>query len=258
MRNKIFAILIAILLIASTAQAVEWTQVMTAEYAAQTKGRSVISGNSVIMNIWYTGTDAVPAVGVSSNVSLLLYSNVTTATSTAVPFATYATIGAMVDFINSNAGWHATVGNDAYRAMASNFMFPKNWASPGDREDNAYTVNLDCSTATFMSCGVLSSVGRTGRIKEFNTHLESLGQPVTIDIYEGDTSVYHKNISAANYQSSTALGSSQSTVVFGGKGIVGTKNTPLCLVIDSAGALDVSATATAQNNISILYDKLAE
>jgi len=256
--RKIFLVLVAVLLIASTAQAVEWQQSMTAENAAQPKGRSIVTDSSVVMRVWYTGTSASAAVGVSPGSVIMLYSDIGAGTSTAVSSVTYTTIGSAVDFINNQAGWHASVGNDAYRAMTSVLMLRENWAAPGDRIDNAFTVDLDCSVARFLSCGVLQSVGKLGRIKEFNTHLESLNQDMTIDIYEGDTSVYHKNIVAANYQSSTALGSSQSTVTFSGKGLTGTKNTPLCLVIGTAGTLDATAPARAQDNVSIIYDYLAE
>lgn len=254
--RKIFLVLVAILLMTSTAQAIEWTQAMTAEYAAQDKGRAITSDSSVIMNVWYTGSSSTAAVGVSGLTTMLLYSDVTAATSTTVSAGTYTTIGAMVDYINSLAGWHATVGNDAYRAMVSNFMLRENYRAPGDREDNAYTVNLDCSTATFMSCGVLSSVGKSGRIFDYYTHLASATGNMTIDIYEGDTSVYHRFVPSALYIGVTT-GSSANTVSFDG-GLTGTKNAPLCLVIDSSAALDTDTPARSLNGINIIYDKLGE
>ena len=254
--RKIFLVLVAILLIAGTAQAIEWQSAMVAESAALDKGKAITSDSSVIMRVWYTGTGASPAVGVSAP-TVLLYSDVTAATSTTVnTTATYTTVGAMVDFINSNAGWHASVGDDAYRAMASRFLLRKDYASPGDREDNAYTVLLDTSTATFMSCGILASVQNVPRIFDYHTHLESLGSDMTIDIYEGDTSVYHRFIPNAQYIG-TGIGSSSNTVSFT-SGIAGTKNGHLCLVIDTSGTFDTNALAKSQNGINIIYDKLAQ
>ena len=261
--RKILLVLVAVLLLANAAQAVEFSQIVTADFAAQNKGRSVTSDSSVLINVWYTGTDENPAVGVSNNTALLLYSDKIAGTATTVntTSTSYDTVGELVDYINSVDGFNASVGNDAYRAMSSAYMLGENLAAPGDREGSAYTVNLDCSTATFMSCGVLSSVGKTGRIKSFETSLASNSDNMTISIYEGDTAVYTKYVPAGAYNSTTAYGSSISSVKFtddGSKGLAGTKNTPLCLVIDSDGALDTNAVAKAQNNITIIYDKLAE
>lgn len=256
--RKLIIVLALLTLVCSISYAIDKDQAITNELAAQWKARSVTSDNSVLFKVWYVGTGAGPSVGVSDNVTMLLYED---CGSTSVGAGTYTTLQDMVTYVDDLASWEASLGPDGYGAQTSNLLLGAASAAAGGTESAAVNVELDCSTATYMTAGVAAKEGTINRIKSIDTSLASADDNITITLYDGDTAVWTKWISAAAYKSTTAGTASSNTVIFTTgpeKGIAGAVGNEMCVVVDSDGAIDTDATAKAGNRVVVIYDQLKQ
>jgi len=264
MRKLILALLVLTVAMSGWAYAAELTQLQTAQLAALGKGRSVVSDGSVILKVWYTGSDN-GAVGVSNNSTLMLYSEYIDGTATTIDTSSssYDTVGEVVDYINNSVDdFSANVGPDGYRALGTTTLLPKS-IDTSVRLKTKFEVNDDCSTAGYLTCGVEASSPVTPRIRQFTDkfYITSNGY-ITKEIYEGDTRVYMNVVSRTNYIS-TGTTASDTTVTFTANGdtggLSGTKNVPLVVKVTPSvnNLADCSGTTekSAAVNISILYDE---
>lgn len=260
--KKLF-IVVAILLLAGSvlvadANAAAMDEGMTRQVWAQTKARAITSDSSVLFRVWYTGNEVNAAVGVSSD-SVMLYEDVTTADYTEVNTSnsSYDTVGEIVDYINSLSGWKAEAGPDGYRAFSvAGSIITADYEAAPRNEPSAVGIKLDTGTAKHILCGVDPETNKFSRLKEFVSRVGGSGL-VTIRIYDGDTNVWTRYVTDTNYNSSTAYGSSASTVTFttaGDKGLsAGMGNN---LVVDVARTTVGDATDKLPDcAMSIVYDK---
>ena len=259
MKKLIIAIAI-LALFAGSAFAAALDDGMTRQVWAQSKGRAVVSDGSVVFRVWYAGSGAAPAVGVSSDSVLMLYTDVTAATydSCDTSSASYNTIGEVVDYVNSLDGWHAEAGPDGYRAfdLGQNLLCA-NYAAAGANEPNANEVKLDTGTAKTIMCGVNPDASKVSRIKQIYARGGGSGL-VTMSVYDGDTAVWSRYVKDENWNSSTAFGSSADTVTFtttGDKGISAGTGKNLVVSVSRATTLGDALNKLNDTNISIVYDQ---
>ncbi len=190
---------------------------------------------------------------------MLLYSDVTAATSTSVDTSStsYDTIGEVVDYINGVDDWHAEVGPDGYRAFATTALLLANYTAAGTMESNAVSVYNDSSTNKYLLCGVNPEAQKLSRIKKYTHRVAGTGA-VTVKVYSGDTVVWRQDILASSYTTATAVGASPNTVTFtdtGDKGISGSENNPLVVEVYRATTFGDTSAKTSEANISIVYDQ---
>ena len=242
------------------------TDLQVAELAADTKGHSVVSDDSVILKLWYTGdvTDGQSA-GVSSNVVLLLYDE-SSSTSIATNDTSYDTLGELVDYINDSVtDWNATLGEDAYRSLSSQFLSPLDKTDAPSASSTAVEVKLDCSSADFITCGVSAVDNTLNRIKSVTHSVAGTG-PITARLYSGstvtgDTVIWRKDIEATAYNDGATSGASPNTTNFAeitaGRGISHVRGQPLVLRVDRTTINATNNDAkTAEVNLSITYDQV--
>jgi len=257
-------------------------QAITAEFSALTTGRSVASGESVLLKIWYAGTGANPSVGVS-NSTINLYDDGATDDSVDTSAGLYNTVGEVVDYIEASGDWRAQLGPDAYRdlqisTIGSGLMASSGAAKGGNvytstSEADSVNIYLNNHTLAKMTCGVKADSGASIRLKSIDAQyaLSNLSSPgysgglgATISVFDGNTEIYKKFIGRADFNTTNGNNSSVNTIVFAGDGLSTTKNKSLCVVVSAsvvAGdtyckALCSDSTSQLTNQIAITYDKL--
>ena len=264
---KKFLVLIAVLsLVAGTAFAADLNEGQTKQVYAQAKGRSVVSDGSVAFRVWYTGGNS-PQIGVSCD-SVNLYEN---GVLSSVSFATYPTIQQAVDYINSLSGWDAAVGPDLYGGaimapVAGRIPLLMTTTTPGSTKQSPTNVYDDSSTRLRLFAGVEATDGKINRIKQITSKF-GVANPaagiITVLVYDGDTIVWRKDVTATAYNTATDKNASPDTISFVNytdKGIAGSMGKSLVAVVSTNTALATNYMGTvagkaADHNISILYDQ---
>ena len=273
--RKLFILIAVLALFTGTAFAGNLNDLMTAEYAADTKGRSVVSDSSVVLNIWNITGSLSPKIGVSGNTGIVFYESGQVLTTNRIAGSTYVdtsnssydTIGEVVDAINADTTkiWKASVGRDAYRAMSSAALLGKDVVAVGQTEDTTGTVELEIGEADFMTCGVGAKSNAVNRIKSIQHKVAGTGN-VIVRIYDGDTLIYREDTSAGHYDDAGAaglVGASPNTVNFGaitdGKGIAGSRGNGLVLRVDrTAISFTDTEAETAEAQLQITYDQIVK
>ena len=268
--KRLLLVFAVLALFNGTAFAGNLTDLQTAELAADAKGRSALSDNSVILKLWYVGdaTDGQTA-GVSSNTILMLYDE-SSSTSIDTLSPSYNTIGEVVDYINASVtDWRAAIGNDAYRDMTSSYLLGQDITAAPYTSNLAIEILLDCSSANFITCGISGLDNTLNRMKSITHRVAGTGS-ITARIFTGsaitgDTVIWRKDIGAAAYNTdSTGVeGQSPDTVNFAiitnGKGVSGNRGQPLVCRIDRT---TINATNTAAKtdevSLSITYDQIVK
>ena len=257
--KKLFLVLVSILLLAGVAQAVDFDQAITGEFAAQNTGRSVVTDSSVLLRVWFDGgLDHNASVGVSAD-TIILYEDGASTYTVDTASTSYDTPGEIAGYINDQTGWHALVGPDAYDDYScSAGLIASNNAYVGSNVASCASLWDDSSISTKWLVGVAKDDISQFRLKNINAEIASLSDNITIDVYDGNTRIWRKYITNAAYITTTAAAASTNTVIptNDDKGLAATKGNSLCVVVDTDGAWDTDAVAKAADQLTITYDKL--
>lgn len=250
---KKLLVLIAVLAIAGTAFAADLNDGLTKQVYAQSKGRSVVSDSSVLLQAWYTGT-GTGTIGVSGNTSVNLYEN---GVLTAADVATYTTVETLANQIDATANWNAVVGPDAYKSHASTNLLTITTAAAGSTKESPTNVLMDCSTPDELMCGVQATENKINRIKSITHRVPGTGI-VTLRVYDENTLVWQKSISADAYTQSASPNASPNTVTFtntGDKGLSGGMGNSLVARVSRTSIGVTDETGITAANLAIVYDQ---
>jgi len=231
-----------------------------AELQAQWKGNNNVVDTPCNVAVWYDGTYTDAAAIATSNTSIGIYSG---AIVYATPSSSYATMGALVDYINSISGWHASIV-DSYRSHSTNDFLIKAVGAVGRTYETAYEFPCDTSASIGIAAGARAQDGVVNRIKSLQCTLPVGSGNVTIRILDGNNVIWQKWVSGGAsstgvWNSTTASASSANTIVFSTgpeKGLSSTKGNGLCVEVSSSTALSTDATALSITSISLVYDEL--
>lgn len=242
------------LLVAGTAFAADWDSGMTAELAAQWKGNNNVVDTPCNIAVWYDGTATDAAAIATSNTSIGIYSS---ATVYATPSSSYATMGALADYINSLTGWHCAIV-DSYRSHSTNDFLIKAVAAVGRTYETAYEFPCDTSASIGIAAGARAQDGVINRAKSLTCILPTGGN-VTIRILDGNNVIWQKWMTTGAWNVATASACSANTIVFSTgpeKGLSSTKGQGLCAEVSSSTTLSTDAVALTATSISLVYDEL--
>jgi len=266
--KKLFLVLISLLLLTGVANSVEWTQAMTADYAAQNTGKSVATASSVLLRVYYRGTGLNPSVGCSAD-SVVLYDDGAADLTTSTIAAATNTVAELVAAINADADWVAIAGPDSYGNYPIDGAVIASEAGVttgqgintyvGSTLASARGIYLDSSTARGMTCGVEADQTAVIRLKDLDTRIDptlatTVGT-ITIDVYDGNTLIRRRVIGGGSYLG-TGAGTSASTIEFADRGLATTKGNSLCVVVSSSTVITSVEADWRLQNLSITYDKL--
>lgn len=157
---------------------------LTRQALAKGVARTVVDDTPIAIRLWYIGTGTVTSVTVTTATNIVMVtSDGGTDTYT---FATYTTVGTLVDAINKDGIFHARV-IDALRAdatTASNFIDGAITAGADENGRTDWDVLVDTSSTDYMTV-TLSPLG---------LNYETQGEGHRVHLIEA---VYNVNVNAA-------------------------------------------------------------
>ena len=285
--NKLFVLIAVLVLLTGTAFAANLNDLQTAELVADTTGRYAISDSSVAFRIWHTDASLSAQVGISYNTAanalIIFYESnapITDGSSRNMGtdgggriftgVASGDTIGEIVDLINndSNSDWHAAVGPDAWKSMPSNYLLQAGTASAGTSKINPTYVYVNQTGVNMVTCGIEAQDNTVNRIKSITHGVAGTGS-LRVQVYDGNSIIYRKQITRTAYNSGSAttpssVGASPDTINFAaltaGKGLAGKKGNSLVVAV--SGDTTVPATTGAskidESVVTITYDQVVK
>lgn len=222
MKIKFILILTVVLLIAIPAFGASLDQWMLAEYLAQPEGRSVASGTSVVLKLWFDDdTNVNPnyaQIGVSSTTLNLYEAGAIVSTtrfggsdgSIELTNGSYDTLGELITAINGDTSryWNAKLGPDGFNSMKCIWMMPYIVEVNDDVNESEFTYysiisantvksdarefTLDPHLAHGMTCGVEAEADARVRLKLIEESTTSSRMPHWIEVYSGDDIIYRQ------------------------------------------------------------------
>lgn len=275
--KKLILVLFLSLFLAMPAFAASREEWELAEYLAQPQAKSVVSGNSVVFEVYYNDntqsrTDYAQ-IGVSDVTSapvLNLYEDGAVVSSTRFSADDGAidlnvTLKKLASKINADTSgyWKASIGSDGWDSMDTKYILAIGKTDANVSKESPVEFNLDNDELCAFSAGVKADTGARARLKYIEEATIATEMPHWIEVYSGDNCVYRHgftNAESAIYARSETLGEEATPNVVnlaeGHKGLGGNKDDNLVVVTrwNLNGTLYAGANSPTTGNLSIIYD----